>query len=269
MVCSCASTQGLRGLSAGDHYLNLGSSFSAGSGTGPLKQGAVPRCYQTNTNHAALLARKYEFLFDEQGCAGATSEHILNAWDELPPQIDALRSDTKLVTITIGGNDLNFVGNLYADSCGEKTSYTINGLTISCAPRKLVQEEDYVRLEKNYHEILKHIQSEAPQARIVIVQYLMLLSDQRCPAIPLSDVELSESQLVGSRLRALLERVAAKNDVEVLAVDKISTDHTPCDEEPWAVGFLKEEDNANGWPWHPNTRGMEVIAEQLEKLLAR
>lgn len=42
-------------------------------------------------------------------CGGATTAHILGAWSELAPQIDAVTSDTKLVTVTIGGNDLNYV----------------------------------------------------------------------------------------------------------------------------------------------------------------
>ena len=39
--------------------------------------------------------------------------HVLAPWNELPAQIDAVTPDTRLVTITIGGNDLNYIGNLF------------------------------------------------------------------------------------------------------------------------------------------------------------
>lgn len=267
LVLSACTTTSIDKLSAGDHYVNLGSSFSAGSGTGPVHPDAPKRCYRAITNHAALLAKRMSLSLNDQSCAGATSAHVLMPWGELPAQLDGIAPTTKLVTITVGGNDLNYVGNLYAAGCAEITSYTINGKTVQCGSKKPTQEADYVELENNYHEIFKQIRLRAPRARIIVVQYLTLISDLKCPAVPLAEADAAEALRTSARLRVILDRVALKNGVDILGVDKISKDHTPCHEVPWTVGFFKDRDNAYGWPWHPNARGMEVVAEQLYDLL--
>ena len=50
-------------------------------------------------------------------CSGATTAHILKRWGGLPPQIDAVTPAARLVTVTIGGNDVGYVGGLMAASC--------------------------------------------------------------------------------------------------------------------------------------------------------
>ncbi len=68
-------------------------------------------------SYSRLLAAQLRLRLTDASCGGATTAHVLAPWNELPAQIDAVTSDTRLVTITIGGNDLNYMGVLFAASC--------------------------------------------------------------------------------------------------------------------------------------------------------
>jgi hypothetical protein len=52
-------------------------------------------------------------------CSGATTVHLLQGGQfGQPAQLDAVTPATQLVTVTIGGNDVFFMTNLIAMSCG-------------------------------------------------------------------------------------------------------------------------------------------------------
>lgn len=100
-------------------YVALGDSFSSGEGVPPfLDDGtqchrasqAYPRLLGNNPSISLQLAPVYDTF---RSCSGAETTHVLNGWNDddhsEPPQVDALvSSDPKIVTITIGGNDIDF-----------------------------------------------------------------------------------------------------------------------------------------------------------------
>jgi len=56
-------------------------------------------------------------------CSGATTADVLRAGQfDQPAQLDAVSDETQLVTVTIGGNDVFYMANLIAISCGPDTS---------------------------------------------------------------------------------------------------------------------------------------------------
>lgn len=115
--CAASGSESGRALPPKARFASLGSSFAAGAGIGPLQAGTPERCSRTTNNYATLLAARLDLNLVDASCGGATSEHVLRGWSELPPQIDALDRETRLVTITVGGNDLGYVGWLFASSC--------------------------------------------------------------------------------------------------------------------------------------------------------
>lgn len=255
-------------LPAGARYVNMGSSFAAGSGSGLSPAGATARCHQSTVNYARLLAARLQLSLSDVSCGGATSAHILNAWNELPPQIDAVTSETRLVTITVGGNDLAYAGNLIAASCEPAETIRTQGIAATCPPQPYpVAEEAYAKLEQNLREIARQIAVRAPQAKTIFIQYITLVPQTQCANSRFTEEEATRMRAVGVRLAEITARAAQENGATVLAMDALSKHHTPCDAEPWSVGLPANFDEPVSAPWHPNARGMEAIATALEGAL--
>lgn len=256
-------------LPAGARYVNMGSSFAAGAGAGPAAPGSPARCYQSSANYAHLLAARLNLALEDVSCGGATSAHLLNAWNELPAQIDAVSSDTRLVTITIGGNDIAYVGNLVASSCEQGESIRAAGLVLPCPAPFAVAETAYATLESNLREIARQIAARAPQARVVFIQYITLVPETQCTQSRFTEAEAVTLRTTAARLTEITNRAAAETDATVLGMDELSIGHTPCDSDPWSTGLPRDYDGSAGGAWHPNRRGMAMIAEHLEQTLVR
>lgn len=254
-------------LPAAGRYVALGSSFAAGPALGALQPGAPERCMRTLANYPARLAQQLRLTLTDVSCSGATTEHILGAWGELAPQIDAVTAETDIVTVTIGGNDLNYVGSLLSASCGPDGKMTIGSESFTCPPRQWPSEADYVRVEANLREIARQVRIRAPRARLVFVQYLTLVPRTLCAAAPLSEADAEAARAVGLRLAAITASVAQEAGAMLLPADELSRAHTPCDAVPWAVGFPRGYDGSQGAPWHPNTAGMMAVADALARQL--
>lgn len=255
-------------LPQGARYVNMGSSFAAGSGTGPAATNSVQRCRQSAVNYARLLAERLNLSLEDVSCGGATSAHLIGPWNELPPQIEAVTPATRLVTITIGGNDLSLVANLMAASCEQGESIRAGSAVFPCFSSRPVAEDAYAQLENNLRETARQIALRAPHARTIFIQYVTLVPQVQCANSRLSEAEAANLRAVASRLAAITAQAARESGATVLRVDEMSRNHTPCDADPWSVGFPTNYNESQGAPWHPNRRGMAVIASQLETMLS-
>lgn len=259
-------------LPAGARYVAMGSSFAAGSGIDESKPGSPARCGRSVSNYAALVAEHFNLALDDQTCGGATTESILAPWGELPAQIDAVNADTRLVTITVGGNDIGYVGSLFAGTC---RALGIDALDLGKAvlPCKTMlalgvpDDAAYGKLAGNLREIADLVHSRAPKATLVFVQYVTLVSDKDCPDARLLPADLAQAREIGIRLADVTAQVAREKGALLLAADELSRDHTPCDAEPWSIGFPVDPKAIPGAAWHPNLAGHAAIANALEDML--
>ena len=96
--------------------------------------------------------------------------NVLAPWNELPAQVSALRPDTSLVTITVGGNDIGFVRNLFAASCDTGPD---------CTEAMNATEQDWAQMEASLRQIVATIRQSAPRARVVFVDYLTVVPTGR------------------------------------------------------------------------------------------
>lgn len=267
--CATSGGQGSPALPPGARYVALGSSFAAGAAIGPTKPGTPVRCGRTVNNYATLLAARLKLELDDQSCGGATTAHVTGPWNELPPQIAAIDAATRLVTVTIGGNDLNYVGTLFMAGCDPATPRIVQGRTIPCSPPRPLDQAAVARLEAGLRDLARQVRQRAPQARLVFVQYVTLIPEKPCQAANLSPSNAAIAREIGLRLAEVTARVAREEGAEVLEADRLSRGHTPCDAVPWANGYAAGQDMTLGAPWHPNAAGHAAIAEQLERALAK
>ena len=267
-LTSCASISSPPSLAPGAHYVAMGSSFAAGVGIGPLRPGSPERCGRTTNNYASLTAARFSLALDDHSCSGATTAHLLRGWDDLLPQLFGVRPDTRLVTITVGGNDLGYMGLLFAASCDPAAGLTVGNANRPCpAPPPLPGEADYAALEANLVQIARSVRAIAPAARVIFIQYVTLVPEQLCNATPISAEAAANARQLARRLAAVTASAAAAAGAEVLAADQLSASHTPCDADPFSNGFVVASARP-GAPWHPTAEGHQAIAEALAAVLA-
>ena len=246
-------------LPAGARYVALGSSFASGPLLGPPKPGSPARCARSALNYPTLLAQRLGLMLVDVSCGGATTLHILGPWNELPAQIDSVTADTRLVTLSIGGNDLGYVAGLIAASCWAGAPYRAG----PCAPKAAPIEQDFVKLESNMHEIVRQVATRAPNARLVLVQNVMLVAPARCAAVTIDPADAAASRATGLRMAAITAKVARETRTMLLSSDVLSRRHTACSAEPWSNGMAPGYDGSKGAPWHPNAAGMKAVADAL------
>jgi len=98
-------------------YVALGSSMAAGPGIRPSAAGAPFGSGRSARNYAHLVAERLNLDLVDVTFSGATTAHVLaDRQRSAQPQIRALDGSEKLVTITIGGNDVGYVPLLMAAS---------------------------------------------------------------------------------------------------------------------------------------------------------
>ena len=145
----------------------------------------------------------------------------------------------------------------------------VAGMVLPCPSPFAVNEDAYSGLERNLRDIARQIAARGPHARIVFIQYVSLVPQTQCPQSRFTEVEAAQLRVAARRLAEITSRVAAQGGAEVLRMDEFSQRHTPCDVDPWSTGLPGDYDEAMGAPWHPNRRGMQVIADKLAQMLAR
>lgn len=255
--CAGLPHRGGANLEGGARYVAMGSSFAAGAGIGPIKPGTPDRCRRTFLNYPSLLAQRLNLDLVDVSCGGATTAHILGPWRELPAQLDAVNENTRLVTITIGGNDLGYVAGLMGASCRALE------MSANCPVTAAPAEADYGRVAQNLRDIAAEVTRRAPNAQLVFVQYVTLVPPTPCEQAPLAAEDALVSREIGQRLAAITARVARDTGSLLIPMDQISVDHTACSQTPWSRGMASAGDAARASPWHPTIEGMRAVADAV------
>ena len=263
VVSACAHHTREDALSSGDKYVAMGSSFAAGPGITESADDPPHRCGRSQDNYPHQLARRLGLSLIDVSCSGATTAHILGAWNELPPQIDAVDADTRLVTITIGGNDLGYIGGLIGMSCARVTDGA------RCPPVSAPSEQDYRDVEAHMTEVAAEVRARAPEARLVFVDYPTVLPEMGvCELTPLSEEEADAARDIAYRLEEITARVAAAAGADLVRASALSRAHDACADDAWMIGFPPTlAENPTLAPYHPNLDGMTATADALEQLL--
>lgn len=273
-VTACAALAVLSGciqsppISPGARYVAMGSSFAAGPGIPSYYEDPPAPCARSTGNYAHLLAGRKGFALTDVSCSGATTANLTGPRDAIPPQLDALTPDTRLVTITIGGNDLSYIGRLSTASCAGLAEQTETPGKCNAIPPP-PNDERYAALGKQMDVIAKEVRRRAPSARLVFVDYLTILPETgACAATPLSAEEADADREIAAVLAAITARAAADNGADVVKASQLSARHDACSSDPWMNGYPRPDAPVAGAAYHPNAKGMAAIADALETLLS-
>lgn len=174
-TATAGSASPLHTRTQGVPYVALGDS----SASGPLIPDQVDaNCLRSNHNYPSLVATALDDELTDVSCSSATTANMTASQGTAPPQFDALSRSTKLVTLTIGGNDIGFssiIGTCASlgstDPAGApcKAHYNSGGAD---QVKEVIQQT-----APKVAQVLRGIKKRAPHARVLVVGYVDLFPD--------------------------------------------------------------------------------------------
>jgi lysophospholipase L1-like esterase len=253
----------------GAEYVAMGSSFGAGPGLTPRADGSPRLAGRSSVNYAHRFAETSGLVLRDVTYSGATTGDILNpSASGVSAQLDAVTADTRLVTITVGGNDIGYLGTLTLSSLpGILRNRSPNRRKVAEAIDPTTMDARMQQLQASLVTIVGRIHKRAPLSAVVIVDYLTILP--RDTTIPRGrpGVAVAEWALdAATRLSQTFETAAAVAECEFLPVGVSSLDHHAWSAEPWTRRF--HYSLRDGAPFHPTYSGMRAVAAQLGELVS-
>lgn len=242
-------------------YVALGSSYAAGAGLGRLQPGSPLLCARSVGGYPPRLARRVGLPTVDMSCGGATAAHVLYGGQFFQgPQIRVVDRRTKLVTITVGGNDVGFIGDLSMLALRRAT-----GPTAWLARRlwngpKPDEARGYAALEATLDTLIGAIRARAPAARVVLVTYPAVLPQRgTCPQLNLSAAEAERMRPVERQLAEVTRAAARKGGAMLVDMNALSAGHDACSAAPWVHGWAALLDA----PFHPTAAGAKATADAI------
>ncbi len=250
-------------------YVALGDSYSAASGVLPLKPLAPLQCLRSQRNYPTVIAERTGAALRDVTCGGAdTGDYRAAQYPGVAPQLAALRADTQLVTMTIGGNDSGvFVGAI--TRCGSEGLRTL-GQGNPCQRRYGSSFEDTIRTTTYpaLVQALQDVRAAAPQARVAILGYPWIVpaSGSCFPQLPVARGDVPYLRSLQTTLNDAVRRAAAATGATYVDLSAVSEGKDACK----SVGVRWVEPvigTTNAVVVHPNARGERGMADQTMAVL--
>ena len=265
------------GIRGGSTYVALGSSMAAGPGIPPIVDRGAMR---SGRNYPHQVAEALDLRLIDATVSGATTATVLHTPQRTltgrrPPQIESMVPEADLVTITIGGNDLGYIGKLTAGSfLGTVAGLPLILPTLRSAIRSrsrfATAPEAFETVAASIAEIVTEVRAIAPAARVVLVDYLTVIGShaQRSRVLPLTEDEQALVRATADGLADAFVTAAKAADTELVRASVASVDHGVGSPEPWVTGFEWGNPMRQGRiPYHPTLAGMTAVAQMLIDLL--
>jgi lysophospholipase L1-like esterase len=268
------------GGSAPIQYVALGDSYSSGEGLSPFLSGSdssSDSCHRSPEAYPELersLLGVSGFWF--YACSGATTHDVHSVTQYAPegsPQaLHAALATANLVTITIGGNDLDFHGDLV--HCGEPWhKHCEDDASFTSAISQKIAELPH-KLLKAYNTIRRHVHKHTT---VVVLGYPQLFPErqaaQDCVRLHghfgVSLFDEGEQDYFNHEADIVDNVIAQAAGDEGFWYDSaLGTflGHAQCDPDPYLNGIVASGGGKGSF--HPDSAGQRAYATMLDQFLA-
>lgn len=254
-------------------YVALGDSYSSAAGVAPFVLTAPATCSRSTLNYAHdIAAQTRPSSFTDVTCSGATtSDFFASQAAGVAPQLDAVTRSTRLVTMTIGGNDEGvFVNSFFG--CATISSTNIMGNP--CQQRYGTTFTDQIVNQTYPHLVaaLTAVRQKAPAATVVILGYPQILppvGELSCyPSMPIAMGDVPWLNHEEAVLNAAVSKAAQQTGARFVDMSAISAGHDAC--TPIGTRWVEPAIGpVNAAPVHPNATGEAAMAAQTLAALGR
>lgn len=270
------------------NYVALGDSYSSGEGLGSYESGTdqagVNMCHRSEGAYPRLLAANGGLPLNLgtngfAACSGAKTASItLGAVDnEEGPQLDKITANTDLITMTIGGNNMNFAAfgqDCYWNDCSGAGKST----AIANISNNVIAQMEYTL--GTIRDRLINLDNE--DATVLILGYPHVVTDSPYMAnLAAVGCEWLNSTNEANAIRDVVTTLntAVKNEVDAIGYDFHFISATGSG-SPFTSHELCRNSFVYGMPYffnvsipvttsfHPNTLGHEAYAELVEDYLS-
>jgi lysophospholipase L1-like esterase len=256
------------------HLVALGSSYAAGPGLPPVVEKAAMR---SGVNYAHQLADRLDARLTDLTVSGATTATIASQAQRtlrgktFPPQVHGVPDDADLVTVTAGGNDMNYIGTLLRLALAGRLRGRLRawpvGAVLAGPSAPVVAPAAMDSAVAGLLRIVRAVRSRAPQARILLVDYLTVIGPDTTPgpSVPLTTEQLAALRGIKAQLDAVFESAADQSGAELVRASALSVEHALGAPDPWVFGL--ESLRRLPASFHPNAAGMGAVAAEIHRHL--
>ena len=254
-VAGCTSAPTPSGTTTSGKYVALGDSFTANSFHSP---GASSNgCDQTGRNQPHVVQARMGFSsFVDASCDGATSDDIMAAGTGNASQISFVTSTTKLVTLSIGGNDIGFSDIVKNCTIDYLTFGGCKGDYVSGTTDQITNRINAAKVK--IQNVVNAVKARAPQAKIFIYGYPTLVpmsGTSGCTGLTLASGDISYLRSKQAQLNSALSSIATASGAKYIDVYGPSAGHDPCSSTAWVARVIDLP------PVHPTSRGVDALAD--------
>jgi hypothetical protein len=263
------AAQAAQGAVSPLRYVALGDSYSAASGVLPPDPAAPPECLRSILNYPHVIAGSTGAQLTDVTCGAAETKDFFEPqyWG-VPPQLDAVKRDTQLVTMTIGGNDSGvFIDTVL--SCGTLGVLSL-GQGSPCKDQYGSSFEDTIRTT-TYPALvraLRAVRAKAPRAKVAILGYpwIMPASGGCFDKMPIASGDVPYVRGIQATLNDAVRRAAAATGATYVNLNTVSEGHDAC--QPIGVRWIEPVlQGTNAVIVHPNALGEHEMAAQTMTVL--
>jgi hypothetical protein len=251
-------------------YVALGDSYSAASGVLPPDLSAPFQCLRSSANYPHVIAATTGAAqFTDVTCGAAETSHFFSPqYEGVPPQLDAVTSSTRLVTMTIGGNDSGvFISAVL--SCGSAGTLSL-GQGSPCKDQYGSSFQDTIN-NTTYPSLvnaLSAVRAKAPRAKVAILGYPWILPPKGgCfPVMPVATGDVPYLRGIQATLNNAIRSAAMATGAQYVSFTKFSEGHDAC--QPLGVRWIEPAVlTTNPVIVHPNALGESQMAAHTIKVL--
>ncbi|GAA3489089.1 SGNH/GDSL hydrolase family protein [Streptomyces cremeus] len=273
-------------------WVALGDSYTAGVIPAAGDTFEVPRdgCERTDQSYPQVIDRDLGSLFDltNISCGAATIENVTfraqepigrhlppfsqdpdHPFPPVPPQSEAVTSDTDVITVGAGGNTLGFADILFrclqlADGSGGVGTPCKDALTDGIPAR-------LTKVSQDYDEMLTVLNERAPRAKILAVGYPTVIpkDTSKCGygnweqfgSITRGDLDWLRTDVMEPLNKAIEKSAGTQDSASFVDLYDSTLNHSVCDSDKWVEGIITPP--AQPSVVHPNARGHRNAADHV------
>ncbi|MFI9204123.1 SGNH/GDSL hydrolase family protein [Streptomyces sp. NPDC053048] len=249
-------------------YVALGDSYASGP--------VIPRqndltCLRSNANYPSLIRNELGLTdFRDVTCMGAKTDDMFQQQRDTrrPPQLDAVDRGTRLVTLSVGGNDIDFADIL------KRCTHPFQPVPEGNPCQRYFSQRGTDDLDQRINDtapkvaaLLKAIHKKAPRARVAVVGYPAIIGDdaQACrKSLRVAEGDVPYLRGTLRRLNAMLRQQAVAQGDLYVNTNARTADHDAC--RPWNERWIEGIAPVNPWTaaaFHPNARGEKAMSEAV------
>ncbi|MBW5249200.1 SGNH/GDSL hydrolase family protein [Streptomyces sp. P01-B04] len=273
-------------------WVALGDSYTAGviPAAGDVFEFPRNGCQRTDQSYPQVIERDLGSLLDltNVSCGAATIKDITSNYQSpigrhlppftedpeypffpVPPQSDAVKSGTDVVTVGAGGNTLGFDDILFTCLQLDQDS---GGVGTPC--RDKLADHIPARLAKvssDYDEMLATVHKRAPHAKVINVGYPTVIPQdtskcrhndyEQFASITPGDLDWLRDDVQGPLNKAIEKTAGDHGDTFVDLTDS-TRNHSVCDAGKWVEGLYSYFPTKVAFV-HPNTLGHKNAADHV------